>query len=82
MKVSIYENVPVKAKELEFKLKLFKSTGCILVALADEKGERINDSSLVVITNKMEIIRCSNIGGNLGIPLVSLSRLKLVGEDG
>ena len=79
MKVSIYRET-VKA-EKEYKLKLFRIGTRIAVALADENGQRINSSSLVSITDDMEIVRCGNINASLGIPLVSHSRLKIVGVD-
>ena len=81
MKVNIYRKIPAKDKELEFKLKLFRFSDCVVVALADERGERIEGSSLVSITDDMEIVRCTNISDHLGIPLVSLSRLKIQGVE-
>jgi len=69
MKVSIYKNVPVKDKELEFKLKLFKIGYRILVALADEKGNRIQGSSLVVFDENMRVGRCICIDESLNLPL-------------
>ena len=81
MKVSIYEKVSVEKKELKFKLKLFQFSDRVVVALADKNGEKIHSSSLIAITDDMELIRCANIDGHLGLPLVSLSRLKMAGED-
>ena len=81
MEVSIYKDVPVKEEEREFKLKLFRFPDRVVLALADENGERINSSSLISVTDSMEIVRCASIRGDLGIPLVGRSRLKIVGED-
>ena len=80
MKVSIYKEKPGK-KELEFELKLFQFSDRVVLALADRNGEKIRSSSLISITENMELRRGANIDGHLGLPLVSLSRLKMVGED-
>ena len=81
MKVSIYEEVPAEKKEPEFKLKLFQFSDRVVLALANENGEKIFSSSLISIMGNMELRRCANIDGHLGLPLVSLSRLKIAGED-
>ncbi len=79
MRVSIFEET-VEA-EKEYKLKLFRTGTRIVVALADENGQRIISSSLVSITDDMEIVRCCNISDSLGLPLISHSMLKMVGDD-
>ena len=38
MKISVYEEGPVKDKEQEFLLKLEKADDCIYLKLVDEKG--------------------------------------------
>ena len=79
MKISIYKE-PVKA-EKEYRLRLFHIGARIVVALADENGEKIDSSSLMLITPDMELVRCCNVNSSLGLPLVSGSRLKMKGED-
>ena len=79
MKISIYE-IPVEA-EKEYKLKLFRIGDRIVVALADNKGQRIYSSSLVAFTDNMEVVRCCSVNNLLGIPLTDLSQLKMVGVD-
>ena len=81
MKVSIYEEAPAEKKELKFKLKLFQFSDRVVLALADENGEKIHSSSLISIMKNMELSRCANIDSHLGLPLVSLSRLKMARED-
>ncbi len=77
MKISIYEDVLVEDKELEFKLKLFKVGSLIVVGLADEKGERINNTSLVAFDKTMIVSRCSGINSRQGLPLDDKHRLKV-----
>ena len=81
MEVSIYKEELAEKKELKFKLKLFQFSDRVVVALADKNGEKIHSSSLIAITDDMELVRCANIHDHLGLPLVSLSRLKMAGED-
>ena len=77
MRVSIYEDSPVKDKKIEFKLKLFRFPDRVVLALADETGKRIISSSLVAITDDMKISRCQGINTLLGIPLVENDSLEM-----
>ena len=81
MKVSIYEDAPVKDKELEFKLKLFVLNDYVIVSLADEKGERVDSSSLVSFNKNMKLSRCSGINSKLGLPLDKYNKLETENED-
>lgn len=81
MKVSIYEEVPVEDKKLEFKLKLFRYKKRIVLALADENGDRIGGSGLIAIKQNMKLVRCINIDGSLGLPLDKNGHLMLSKDD-
>ena len=81
MKVSIYEEAPAEKKELKFKLKLFRYEKRIVLALADENGDRIESSGLISITQDMTLIRCKNIDESLGLSLDGDGHLMLAEED-
>ncbi len=78
MKVSIYQRV--KKGPREYKLKLFKYKDRIVLALADEDGDRIESSGLISIKQDMTLIRCINIDESHGLPLDEDGHLML-GED-
>ncbi len=79
MKIGIYDSEEIP--EPEYLLKLFTINGKVVVALADEKGNRIESTSLVSFDDDMRIFRCVNIKALHELPLDSVSRLKLRDED-
>lgn len=79
MKISIYDTESVP--EPEYRLKLFPINKNIVVALADEQGNRIESTSLVSFDEDMRVSRCVNIAAIPGLPLGTCSQLKLRGED-
>ncbi|KKN17959.1 hypothetical protein LCGC14_0960670 [marine sediment metagenome] len=76
MKIKIYN----EKKEKEYALKLFLSNDRIVLALADEEGNKISSSSLISIKSDMTLVRCRNINSTLGLPLTDDNQLKLEGE--
>ncbi len=77
MKIKIYEEAVVEDKELTFELKLFKVGSLIVVGLADEKGQRINNTSLVAFNKDMIMSRCATVSDSQGLPLDDMSRLEV-----
>ncbi len=75
MKVSLYKRAKKEARE--YKLKLFEYKDKIVLALANEDGDRIESSGLIAITQDMILVRCIHIDESLGLPLDENGHLSL-----
>ena len=68
MKVRIF-NPATEPPEKEYNLKLFMHKQCIVLALADDSGNRMESSGLISIKQDMTLVRCQNIDESHSLPL-------------
>ncbi len=76
MRVSIFKEKVKKG----YRLKLFVYKKRIVLALADEDGDRIENSGLISIKQDMTLIRCIHIDESLGLPIDEEGHLMLAKE--
>ncbi len=83
MNIKIYEEKEKeKEQEQEIILRLFRlvNSGRIVLAVADEHGNKITSSSLVSFNEDMKMTRCVAINTTLGLPLHPNGKLRMEGE--
>ncbi len=81
MKISVYEERPVKDKEQEFLLKLEKTGDYIYLKLVKKEEVFVDRGSILRINPDMTLTRCSNIDTSLGLPLNDEEQLHITGVD-
>lgn len=63
-------------------LKLAKgTTGEIYLVACDGNGESIENGYLMLFESDGRMLRCYNVNPDLGFPLDSKGRIRLIGED-